>query len=257
MNDEVLFNNIARYYDLLYGTREDDLDLWLNLAEEIAGPVLEIGCGTGRVTIPLLQAGYHVTGIDIAAEAIQAAQAKFQAGGFQQQGQLHQADMRNFDLAQKDFAWAFIPINTFMHCQTLADQQATLRAVAMHLKPGGTLVIDLFHPTPQMLLESDGELVLEQQIEDDLTGHTIYWFVSRRLQLADQCQEVTFLLDEIMNDGTMRRDSLTFSLRYLHHFEMTLLLNNAGFQISEILGNYDGSSFDHESHRMIFIAAKI
>ena len=256
MASQETFETIARFYDLLYGDREDDLAMWLELAEAVEGPILEIGCGTGRVMVHLLQHDLRVVGLDISPLALQVARAKLDAGGFGRLAALHSADMRQFDLPTKNFGLAFIPINTLMHCETLADQQATLDSVARHVRPGGELIIDLFHPNPQTLLEADGRLILENQIVDELTGHTVQWFVIRRVNFAQQIQEVVFILDEIQIDGIIRRETISFPLRYLHRFEMELLLRNAGFTLIDIFGDYDLSSFTDESPRMIFIARK-
>jgi SAM-dependent methyltransferase len=256
MTDADTFETIARFYDLLYGEREDDLPMWLELTETVDGPILEVGCGTGRVMIPLLQHDRQVTGLDISPLALQATQDKVDAGGFGRLATLRLADMRHFDLPEKDFAFAFIPINTFMHCETIVDQQAALSTIAGHLRPGGELVIDLFHPDPQSLLEADGRLLLETMLIDELTKHTVQWFIIRRLRLADQIQDVTFILDEIQKDGRMRRETISFPLRYLHRFEMELLLRNAGFNLIDILGDYDLSPSNDESPRMIFVAQK-
>ena len=256
MFEETLFDTIAKHYDLLYGHRDDDLAMWLTLTNDISGEILEVGCGTGRVLISLLQNGRRLTGIDISEFALQAAQTKIEAGGFLDKASLHLADMCNFDLSQKNFDFAFIPINTFMHCQTLSEQRVTLKNIYHHLNVGGMLVIDLFHPNPAALLEADGRLILENQELDDLTDHMIQWFVTRHLYLDQQLQEVTFILDEIKGDGTILRDTFSFSLRYLHRFEMTLLLQEAGFQVERILGDYELSPFCAESPRMIFVAKK-
>ncbi len=250
------FDFIAQYYDLIYASRADDLDMWLNLTANVEGKVLEIGCGTGRVMLPLLQAGKHVTGVDISDVALSAGRAKITAGGFDESAVLYRADMRTLDLPQKDFVFAFIPSNTFMHCLSIADQQATLHATFAHLQPGGTLVIDLYHPDPQALLEADGRVQLANQLIDDLTGHMVHWFVSRRLQLAEQIQEVTFILDEHHENGALFRRAFSFPMRYVHRFEMELLLTDAGFIVQEVLGDYDQSPFCAESPRMIFIAQK-
>ena len=257
MTDAHIFDTIARYYDLLYDQRDDDLDMWLALTEKITGNILEIGCGTGRVMIPLLQAGRQVTGVDISQEALQVAEAKLVAGGFQNQGTLYQVDMRSMDLECKDFEFAFLPINTFMHCQTTDDQIVTLQSIYHHLTSGGTLVIDLFHPTPQRLLEADGQLVLEHQMVDELTGHVIQWFVTRRLHITHQVEDVTFILDEVQENGILSRALIPFSLRYIYRFEMALLLKNVGFQLDEIWGDYDFSSYCDESPRMIFVVTKL
>ena len=256
MAAEAQFDTIAKHYDLLYGDRDDDLAMWEDLTDQVEGEILEVGCGTGRVMIPLLQRGHRVTGIEISPLALQTAQAKLDLGRLSDRASLHLADMRTFSLPQKQFSFAFLPINTFMHCQTTTDQQATLATIYHHLQPGGRLVVDLFHPSPQMLLASDGELLLEQQRLDELTGQTTQWFISRRLQLAEQRQEVIFILDEIDQNGLVRRETISFSLRYLHRFELTLLLNQAGFRVLETLGDYDQSEFDDLSPRIISIAEK-
>jgi len=250
------FDTIARHYDLLYAQRVDDLDMWLDLTEDVAGSVLEVGCGTGRVMLPLLQSGRRMCGLDISEVALASARAKIEAGGFEQTATLHLADMRTFDLPQKDFAFAFIPINTFMHCLSTDDQLATLRSIHRHLQADGTLVVDLYHPNPQALLEADGRMVLVNQQVDDLTGHTIQWFAIRQLQLEAQTQDVTFILDEITSAGNLRRDTFSFQMRYVHRFEMELLLQAAGFDVEIIFGDYDMSLFYDESPRIILVARK-
>ena len=166
---------IAQYYDLLYGNLEEDLPMWETLMENVNGSILEVGCGTGRILLRLAQAGHTLTGLDLSEVALSAAQAKIEAAGLTQRVFLQQADMRRFDLPHKDFALAFIPLNTLMHCHTIDDQLATLQAIHDHLQPGsktgpaGQLIIDLFHPDPTLLAEAGGRLYFEEEIIDELT----------------------------------------------------------------------------------------
>ncbi len=249
------FDTIARYYDLIYADRTDDIEMWLALAAEAGTDILEIGCGTGRITVPLLEAGFRVTGIDLSADALAMAQQKIDAENVGGQAALVQADMRDFNLPRTDFDMAFIPANTIMHCLTTADQQTTLKQAYRHLRLGGWLVVDVYHPYPPALAEADGRVELAKQftIPD---GHTVQWFLSRQLQLDEQIQHVTFLLDETDENGNMQRHTLNFPMRYVHRFEMELLLTGAGFSVTEILGDYDQSLFYAESPRMIFLAQK-
>ncbi len=251
------FDTIARYYDLIYAEYTTDITMWLDLASEAGSDILEIGCGTGRATIPLLEAGFRVTGIDVSAEALATAQAKVDAADFGEQAVLVRADMRSFSVSRTDFDMAFIPTNTFMHCLTLTDQQATLTAAYNHLRPGGWLVLDVYHPYPPALAEADGRLEFAGQFTDAVTNHTVQWFSSRQLQLDEQLQQVTFLLDDMDDTGIVRRHTLAFPMRYVHRFEMELLLKGAGFAVKEIMGDYDQSLFYAESPRMIFLAEKM
>lgn len=251
------FDVIARFYDVIYAHRTDDVEMWLDFADSVAGNILEIGCGTGRVTLPLLRAGFRMTGVDISELSLQKAAAKIAAAEVDNLATLVHGDMRTFDLPQKDFALTIIPINTFMHNLSTPDQRATLNAIAAHLQPGGVLVVDLYHPHPPALLEADGRVEFAGHVTDAATGHTVQWFSARQLQLDEQIQQVTFFLDEIDHDGRLFRHTLDFPMRYLHRFEMTLLLEGTGFSVEEILGDYDQSPFYAESPRMIFVARKV
>lgn len=257
MADLDLLDTIAQYYDLIYAHRNDDVKMWLILCEEALGKgegghILELGCGTGRLLIPLLSEGHRVTGIDLSPVALQSAQAKIEVGGFTEQATLEQADMRFLTLKQKDFAFAFIPSNTFMHCLTQTDQLATLQCVHKHLQAEGILMIDLFHPHPQLLLEADARLQLMHQSIDEITGNLVQQFCIRQVDYTEQIQAVTFILDGIKSDGQVYRQTIPFEMRYVHRFEMEFLLEQAGFDVIDIFGNYDLSPFDGDSPRMIF-----
>lgn len=247
---------IAEYYDLLFGSLDEDWLLWQTLTEAVDGPLLEVGCGTGRLLLPLAQAGHALTGLDLSPVALKAARAKIKAAGLTKQVTLRQADMRHFELPRQDFALALIPLNTFMHCHTLDEQLSTLRAIHRHLRPDGQLVIDLFYPDPTMLAEADGRLYFEAETVDELTGRTVQWYWRHELEPAQQLRHLTYILDEIGEDGLVRRVQIPFSLRFFYRFEMELLLQTAGFSTETIYGSYELEPFHDHSPKMIFVASK-
>ncbi|MFN8455673.1 MAG: class I SAM-dependent methyltransferase [Anaerolineae bacterium] len=247
---------VAQYYDLLYAQVDEDWDMWLNLAEPAGGPLLEIGCGTGRLLLPLAQAGHTLTGLDLSQIALDAARAKLKAAGLTKKVSLHQADMRDFDLPQKNFALAFLPLNTFMHCHTIEDQLATLNAIGCHLRPEGQLIIDLFYPDPTMLAEADGRLYFEDEIVDELTGRTVQWYWRHNLDPAQQMRHLIYNLDEIDEEGLVRRVQIPISLRYFYRYEVELLLRASGFSVETIYGNYNLEPFHSHSSKMIIVARK-
>ena len=248
---------IAQYYDLIFGGYDEDLPMWQKLAEEAGGPLLEIGCGTGRLLLPLAQTGYTITGLDLSAVALDAARAKIEAAGLTGQVTLYQADMCQFDLPTKNFALALIPLNTFMHCLTVEDQLASLQAIYRHLRPGGRLVIDLFYPEPGLLAEADGRLYFEDETVDELTGHTIQWYWRHEIDLAQQLRHLIYILDEIDEQGVVRRVQLPFSLRFVYRYEMELLLRARGYTLETIYGSYHLEPFSSNSSKMIVVARKI
>ncbi len=141
-----------------------------------------------------------------------------------------------------------------MHCYDTSQQLTCLRCIHRHLQPGGQLVVDIFHPDPQTLLESDGRLVSEGTVIEPETGHTIHRFFTRRLDLATQTQHITFILDEIDLTGTVRRTLFPFRMRFVYRYEMELLLHQAGFSLETVYGSYDLEPFDSSSEKMIFVA---
>ena len=140
------FDRFARFYDGDYRHYDDDLAALLDLAAESGEPILELGCGTGRVLLPLAKASHTVTGVDISPALLDLARQKLRSTHHAARITLIEADLRTFDLPQKAFAFAFCTSNTLMHLTTQADQLAVLRNAHRHLAPGGLLFIDLFNP---------------------------------------------------------------------------------------------------------------
>ena len=251
------FDLIAEYYDLIHGHLDEDLPMWQALTQDAAGPILEIGCGSGRLLVPLAGAGHRLTGLDLVEVALNAARAKLEGVGLTGQVALVQADMRDFDLPRQDFAVALVALNTLMHCHSLEEQLATLRAIHKHLAPAGRLIIDLFYPHPELLAEADGRLNFEADLVDDLTGRTVQWYWRHDIDLARQMRHLTYILDEIDADGHVRRSQLPFTLRYIYRYEMELLLQATGFSLESVYGSYELEPFDSDSPRMIVVAQKM
>jgi len=247
---------IAKYYDLLYGNVEDDFSMWEALTQDVDGPILEVGCGTGRLLLPLAQAGHTLTGIDLSDVALETAKAKISTARLAEQITLQQADMRDFNLTQKDFALALVPLNTFMHLHTIDDQLAALKSIHRHLEPDGLLVIDLFHPDPTMLAEADGRLYFEDETVDKTSGQTVQWYWRHDIELDEQMRHLTYVLDEIDEEGIVRRTQIPFSLRFFYRFEMELLLRASGFSMETIFGSYELDPFHSHSPKMIVVARK-
>ncbi|HRX05231.1 MAG: methyltransferase domain-containing protein [Anaerolineae bacterium] len=249
------FDRFARFYDLDYDSFQEDVAMYLGFAERTGGPLLELGCGTGRLLLPLAEAGYEVTGVDMSEQMLAIARAKLDAGDLSDQATLLLADMREVQLEQR-YRLAFIAINSFMHLTTMEDQLAALRTWRDALLPGGLLVIDVFNPNPQQLLEADGRVEMQGRWFDPDTGATVMKHFTRTLDDALQLQHVLFIYDEVLPDGTLRRTLAPFQARYLYRFEGELLLDKAGFTPEQVYGSYDLDPFTSESERMIFVARR-
>lgn len=247
----VNFDAFARFYDADAGTFHDDLVFYAELAQHTGGPVLDAMCGTGRVILPLAEQGHYVAGLDLSPAMVALAQAKAEALGVDQRVHLVQGDIRDFDLAQQ-FGLVVVPINSFMHLNTVDDQLAALRCLRKHLLPNGLLVLDLFNPTPQDLGSEQNVLVYDRTFS--IGEATVQKYVVRCTDWAEQRQHVQFIYDEQAADGTLRRHVLPFTMRWLYRFELEHLLIRAGFVLESWFGDYELAPYTNASDQLIAVA---
>ena len=247
------YSVFARHYDLIYSQRQDDIPMYVDFAAAAGGTILELGCGSGRVLLPLAQAGHHIVGLDASSEMLALARSKVEKAGLGHNVTLVEGNLVDFSLPGR-FDLIYIPINTFMHCYTQQQQLSCLHCARRHLNPGGRLVIDVYHPDPQLLVECDGRLVCESVFLDEETGHTIQHSYTRRLDRAEQTQFITFVVDETGSGGSLTRSYFSFRMRFVYRFEMELLLRTAGYSLENLYGSYDLEPFEGGSEKMVFVA---
>lgn len=219
------------------------------------GPVLELGCGTGRVLLPLAQAGARITGLDISQAMLARARAKVAAAGVSDRVSLIEADFRDFVLSES-FRLAFVALNTFMHLTNPGDQARALAAIHRHLVPGGLLVLDLFNPHPELLENADGRLMHDFTRVGPEHGSISSRFHSQRLDPARQILEITFFYDEQAADGVLRRTTAPFELYYFTRREMELLLQATGYDVENVYGSYDLDGYWAGSPKLLFVARR-
>jgi SAM-dependent methyltransferase len=246
---------MVRFYEMEHETFLEDLDLYRGFAQRSGGPLLELGCGTGRLFIPLANAGYEVTGVDHSAPMLACARRKMSVLPPTAAARitLIQGDMRH-DCLHRRFPMVFIPLNTFVHLLTREDQQHTLSSVARHLPIEGRLIIDLTNPA--LLLDLPQPLTLRRRWEDEGSGQTIIKFTSAHFDPATQLEELVLMYDVIDLEGTLTRSVHAFTLRHTYSHEMELLLESAGLRTEACYGSYDLAPYESQSERMIFVASR-
>ena len=139
------------------GTLQGDVEWYRRKAVESGGPVLELGAGTGRVTIPIAEAGIRVSAVDLDAGMLDRLRQKAATLPAEAQSRVtvHHGDMRSFALDEQ-YALVIIPFRAFLHNLTRDDQLATLRRAHAHLRPGGELALNVFHPSLQYMAANAG-----------------------------------------------------------------------------------------------------
>lgn len=247
-------DRIARFFDTEYADYTEDLPMLHALAQRTRGPLLELGCGTGRALVSLAQAGFEIDGIDSSPEMLRIARAKVQAAGISDRGRLIQGDFRH-GLTAGRYRLAFALMNTFLHLGR-PEQESALRGWHSALAPHGLLLIDIFAPDVAELAALDGRLEWDKTWIDPATGRQVMKLLARTVDPAEQVIEASHIYDEIDADGLVRRSVASFELTYLWKNEAHLLLEKTGFEVEELYGDWAMSDFNSTSERMIFVARK-
>ena len=249
------FDAFAEYYDADFGTIADDLRFYRELARRAGGRVLEVMCGSGRLLLPLAQAGLRLAGVDISGAMLALARERLQAAGILERVELLESDVRSH-VPQGPFGLAIVAVNSFMHLATAADQLVALEHIHAALAPGGLLAIDLFNPDLRMLSEQNGALVLDKTFTL-ADGALVQKFVAQHTNVAEQTSYVTFIYDEIDPSGRIRRSALPFTMRWLYRYELEHLLARAGFALEAVYGSYELDQYETASELMLAVARKV
>jgi len=244
----------SKYFDLLYGDREGEIHFYSDLTSGYGKRVLELGVGTAVLAIPLASQGYEVTGIDNSPDMLAVAGEKLARceQPVRQRLRLINADMRSFDLAEKDFDFAFISFSTFLHLLTHEDQLNCLQCIRGHLRPRGGLAISVFQPDPNY---PSGVLKLHHAVKVPETGVEIIRYHQESHDYARQLIDVHYIY-VITENGLSRTIVTDFRLRILLRGELELLLDKAGFDVINIFGSIEKEPHDVTSKSIIALAEK-
>ncbi len=249
------FSGYAELYDLDYADRDEDLLMIEQFATRCGSPVLELGCGTGRVLVPLARRGFQVTGVDASQAMLERARQRAATEQVADSVTLVHQDMRGLDLDQR-FNLAFAAANTFMDLPTADEQLAVLTYIRRHLNPGGLLLLDLFHPDLGELTERSGQVIHDWTRPHPDTGEPVTKFYSQVTDVAHQLIHFTFFVDALDVAGVVRRTIFSFSLRYLLRSELELMLRRAGYELEAVYGSYDLDGFAADSEKLIAVARR-
>jgi ubiquinone/menaquinone biosynthesis C-methylase UbiE len=249
MNSYDLF---AKLYDLEHEDLCEDITLYLNYAVRCGGPVLELGCGSGRVSLALAGPDLSVTGIDTSAEMLELARAHAADAGLSNRVRFQQIDVRELEF-EDEFSLALYPLNGFLHLQTAEDQLGALCGIHRALLPGGLLIVDLPNAHTVFAPATDGQLLLRRRFHSP-EGHDISSSTVTETDLASQTQHMTLIYDQVGADRLLQRVVVEMDLRFVYRFEMAHLLYRAGFTVDGVYGSYDLEPYEDDSASMLFVA---
>jgi SAM-dependent methyltransferase len=250
------YARIAELYDLEHDSYDDDTDFYVNFVEAVGDPVLELGCGSGRLLTGIAEAGYRVTGTDRSEPMLDRARARVEESGLGHLIQLAQGEMGDADESQGGpFGVAIIALNGLLHVADPGAQRKVLSSVRKALDPRGMLLIDVLNPTPETLRSLDHALSHEG-VWYMTDGTRVDKFAARRVAAAAQTIATELWYDLTGADGSIRRIATSMPMRYLHRSELELMLELAGFAEWQVYGGYDLEPFGDQSERLI-VAAEV
>lgn len=240
------YERAAEFYDYIvpYVERRD-VEFYLEEARRAGGEVLELGCGTGRILIPVARNGVRVTGLDSSAGMLARLRAKLAAEPPEVQARVRviEGDMRSFRLAEH-FPLITMPFRSFQHLLEVEDQLACLEAVRQHLAEEGRLVMDVFDPWLEKLVEEKPSEPMVEAGTQMPDGRRLER-VSRVVAHHRDRQVIEVEMTHYLTDGAGRMETVVerFPMRYFYRYEIEHLLARAGLRVEALYCDFDRSPF--------------
>ena len=234
-------------YDLEYETLDEDLDYYVNLARSVGRTVLELGCGNGRISLPIVKAGVALHGIDCSTAMLDDLRKKRACQRPEVQRMLSYS-LGDFETLGPDSAWPpnvkqalysliLLPFNAIHHCKTPESVQAMLAGVTSLLAPGGTFALDGYFPDPELQKRDPNEKHEPMEFKHPKTGETITSWEQGWWETETQIYNVVYTYAH--PDGSEQNTHLR--LRMYEQAELFALFEQAGFQVVWTASDFEGT----------------
>lgn len=245
------YNLIAEFYDYISTGLPGDKEFYLR---ESKGKILELGCGTGRLLIPLLKNGKKVAGLDLSKRMLEILRKKAKEQNLAPK--LYLGNMINFKIKEK-FDTILVPYRAFLHIENQEDQIKTLKNIRAHLKPKGRVILNFFTPDFNYILTHNGKTLKENRnFVNSVTKNKIEVYGKYNYDVANQLIRNYFILKEIKNRKIVRTYNLPLNLCFIYKREFELLLKLAGFSKWKVFGGFNYEKFTEKSKEQVWIVNK-
>lgn len=244
------YDYVADLYDI-YVPVSFDIDFFIKETKKVSGEVLELMSGTGRVSIPLVEAGVKLTCVDLSAESNSILENKLRQKGLK--ADVYQMDICELELNKK-FDLVIIPFHSFAHITSLDEQRKALARIKKHLMPNGTFICTLGNPKVRQQAV-DGQLRLAMKYPlPAKQGTLLLWIVENINDVDPQIVEAMQFYEEYDAEGILQSKRLfELHFRLSHKGEFEELAKAAGFKVKAFYGDYAYSPFNEDSPFMIWL----
>ena len=227
-----LYDRIASFYDPWSRSVTEDVGFYVEQALASGGPVVELAVGTGRIAVPIAEAGVSIIGVDSSPEMLGVARAAAESAGVTELVDLRLGDLREPPVSER-VPLVICPFRSLLHMETEDEKLRALRAARALLEADGSFVFDVFSPSREDIEETNGRwLEREPGI----------------LERADW-DEGTRTLSLSVRSGDA---ATTFGLHWLSAPEWLHMLGKAGFEVDALYGWFDLRPYDGEED-MVFV----
>lgn len=224
------------YYDHTYRGRRDDVAFYRDAARRLGSPVLELGAGSGRVSVPLAEDGHAVVGLDPSEPMLERARARAAERGIAADGlTLHRGDMRDFKLGAR-FPLVIAPFNVLMHLYDPDDFARCFACVAEHLAPGGRFVFDVRVPQLKELARDPDRAYSTRPFVHPTLKRTVRYTETFRYDAVSQVQYVTMRFQPPRG----RAIETVLAHRQIFPAELRALLRLGGLRLAKRSGDFTG-----------------
>jgi SAM-dependent methyltransferase len=246
----------ASFYDFYSLGLEGDVQFYLEEARKAGAPMLEIGCGTGRILLPIAQAGNTVTGLDRSPDMLAVLRHKLAkiAPDVQARVELVEGDMRDFSLGRQ-FSLITIPYRAFLHLLTPKAQRQALECIREHLTEDGRLIFNIFDPNLEMIASylsmTGSSLKRDSDFIHPETGNRIIVWYSGQYDPEIQLLNAYFIFEEIDSEGKVLQKLYNpLTLRYVYRYEMRYLLELSGYKVEALYGDFQRGPFRYSGEQI-------
>lgn len=207
--------------------------------------ILELCCGTGRLTLPIAQDGYNISGVDYTSSMLEKAKAKASEAGLEVE--FIEADIRSLNL-QKEYDLIFIPFNSIHHLYSNEDLFKAFNVVKNHLKKGGLLLLDCFNPNIHLIVDGQKEL---KEITTYTTTDGRAIMIKQKMRYESKTQINRIEWHYFINGAFNSIQNL--DMRMFFPQELDAYLKSNGFDIIHKFGSFEEEAFNNDSDKQIFV----
>lgn len=254
------YTSYAEIYEAEHAEYNEDVAFFVNEAREATPPVLELGCGTGRITFAVARAGVPVWGLDNSGPMLEVARREMQdlPPDLRERITLVEGDMTAFDLGMT-FGLIYLPFREFMHLMRVPKQLQALACIRRHLRPDGRLILNHYDVDLGALKGSQDEPIVYRQKHADFvdprSGNMVLLSSSASYNPVHQQLAEERIYETLDARGTVQERRYVFlTQRWFFRWEMFHLLERSGFKVEHLYGSYDRKPYRKMGDDLIWVA---